>query len=95
MGVRPIAMVVLALTLPSAVCGTCQDSPAPSKPLQTPLPIKSPYKPLVRRVKSIHEGGIARDWRSTQGNFAWRETYEGRYGDFLENLDVALDLENK
>ncbi len=58
MGVRPIVMVVVALALPSAVCWTCQDSPAPSKPLQTPLPIKGPYIPLVRRVKSIHEAEL-------------------------------------
>jgi hypothetical protein len=37
MGVRPFAMVVLAIALSSPVGGTCQDSPRQDKPLQTPL----------------------------------------------------------
>jgi hypothetical protein len=37
MCVRPIAIVVLALVLSSAVSGTCQGSPPSSKTLKTPL----------------------------------------------------------
>jgi hypothetical protein len=52
MGVRPFTMVVLATALPSSVRWTCQDSPAPTKPLQTPLPIKCPYIPLFGSSKA-------------------------------------------